>query len=144
MDKTLIYEKKYGEFNVIVSSIQAANTKTIIYEMEGYILTQHITEYINDLIAAVDKHKPIIMIADALKTRVLPAEFQEQIQNRFWPEIAKRGVKKNPAVMPKSVLASISVNRMVEEVSQVIELPNGEKMEVALFGSMEDCIQWAK
>jgi hypothetical protein len=82
------------------------------------------------------------MIADPRQMKVLSPEFQRCVQTRFWPEIARLGVRRNPAIVPHAAVTQTSVNRMVNMVGETVKLEDGTEMEVALLPSLEDCIEW--
>ncbi|NUP09750.1 MAG: hypothetical protein HOW73_27200 [Polyangiaceae bacterium] len=138
--RTPIHAKHYGKFSVDVYLLPLH--RIVVYEMEGYITVDYIEQYIDDLLAVAEAKKPIGMIADPRKMKVLSPEFQKAVQDRFWPGIAKLGVKKNPGIVPPAAVAQSSVKRMVSTMGQTIKLPGGQKMEIALLESLEECIEW--
>ncbi len=135
-----IHTKQYGKFEVDVYHLPVH--RIVVYEMEGYITTDQIDVYIDDLLTVAESKKPIGMIADPRKMKVLSPEFQKAVQDRFWPGIAKLGIKKNPGIVPSSAVTQSSVKRMVSTMGQTIKLPGGHEMQIALLDSLEDCIEW--
>jgi len=135
-----IYTRHYGKFRVEVYLLPLH--RIVVYEMEGYINAEQIDLFVDDLLAVAEARKPIGMIADPRKMKVLSPEFQRAIQDRFWPGIAKLGIKKNPGIVPPSALTQSSVKRMVATMGQTIKLAGGQEMQIALLESLEDCIEW--
>jgi hypothetical protein len=134
------YIKSYGKFRVEVYSLPLH--KVVIYAMDGYIMAEHIDAYIDDLLAVVSERRPRAMIADPKSMRVLSADFQRAIQTRFWPAIARLGVKRNPAIIPASTVTQTSVKRMVENLGQRITVGAGLELEIAMLETLEECLEW--
>lgn len=134
------YTKQYGKFAVRVYTLTLH--RIVVYEMEGYIMPEHIDAYIDDLLALAAEQKPLGMIADPRQMKVLNAEFQRAVQTRFWPGIARLGVKRNPGIVPAATVTQTSVKRLVAAVGETIELEGGEKVEIALLETLEDCVSW--
>jgi hypothetical protein len=135
-----VYTKHYGKFRVDVDLL--TTHRILVYTMEGFIATEHIDLYVDDLIAAAQAKKPIGMIADPRKMKVLSPEFQKAVQTRFWPAIARLSVKRNPAIVPTTALTKTSVKRMVETMGQTVKLDGGAEMQIALLEDLEECIEW--
>lgn len=135
-----IHTKHYGKCRVDVHLL--LRHKIVVYEMEGFIAPDQVDPYVDDLLAVVAAMKPAGMIADPRKMEVLSPELQQAIQKRFWPCIARMGVKRNPAIVPSTALTRSSVRRMVANMGQTVELEGGYKLEIALLESLEECIEW--
>src|SRR5688500_9483066 len=125
------YTRTYGKCRVHVFSLPMH--QVMVYEMDGYIAAEHIDAYIDDLLAAAQTAKPRGMIADPTRMKVLSPELQRAIQTRFWPGIARLGVKRNPAIVPPAAVTQSSVKRMVATAGQTIQLDDGFQMEIALL-----------
>jgi hypothetical protein len=138
--KQRLYHKAYGTFDVNVDLLTEQGV--IVYEMEGYIATEQIEPYINDLVEAARTHRPIGMVADPRKMKVLNPDFQARVQSRFWPAIAALGVKKNPAIVPSSTTTQLSVNRMIATVGETITTPDGHSIQIAMLHSLPECLDW--
>jgi hypothetical protein len=136
--KKTLYQKTYGLFQVDVYML--TKWKTIVYEMQGYIMPDMADAFVDDLVACARAHKPVAMIADPRDMRVLNKDFQKTVQTRFWPEIARLGVKKNPAIIPPDALTRGSVDRMVRTAGETITTVDGHKLEIALLASLEECL----
>lgn len=134
------YVKSYGRFRVEVYSLPAH--RVVVYEMDGYITTEHIDAYIDDLLALTGERRPRGMIADPKSMSVLSVDFQRAIQNRFWPGIARLGVKRNPAVIPQATVTQTSVKRMVDGVGEKISVGGGLELEIAVFETLDHCLEW--
>jgi len=81
------------------------------------------------------------MIADPREMRVLSAPFQAAIQQKFWPELARLGIARNPAITPNADLTSSSVGQMIRSTGQMIETSEGT-VEIAMLPSLEICLRW--
>lgn len=138
--RKVLYKKAYGKFDVEVSVLPSH--RIVVYAMQGYIFVEHIDEYLKDLLEVVASTKPIGMVADPRQMKVLSPEFQRAVQTRFWPEIARLGVKRNPAIVPHAAVTRTSVNRMVTMTGEVVKLENGLQVEIALLHSLEECLEW--
>lgn len=134
------YAKSYGKFRVEVYSLPAH--RVVVYEMDGYITADHIDPYIDDLLDVVRERRPRGMIADPKSMSVLSVDFQRAIQNRFWPSIARLGVKRNPAIIPQATVTQTSVKRMVENVGETISVGAGLELEIAVLETLDECLQW--
>jgi hypothetical protein len=134
------YVKSYGKFRVEVYSLPLH--KAVIYAMEGYITAEHIDAYIDDLLAVVSERRPRAMIADPKSMSVLSTDFQRAIQTRFWPAIARLGVKRNPAIIPASTVTQTSVRRMVEHLGEKISIGAGLELEIAMLETFDECLEW--
>jgi hypothetical protein len=137
--KQELYRKSYGAFQVVVESL--TKHRVIVYTMSGYCMPEFIDPYIDDLVACAREHRPQAMIADARQMKVLSKEFQAAVQARFWPAIAKLGVKKNPGVVPEAALTAQSVHRMVRTAEEM-GAPRGNNLEIALFRALEPALDW--
>lgn len=138
--KQELYRKSYGAFHVTVESL--SKHRVMVYTMSGYCMPEAIDSYIDDLVECAREHRPQAMIADARQMKVLSKEFQAAVQERFWPAIAKLGVKKNPAVVPEAVLTAQSVHRMVRTAEETVSFPRGGALEIALFRALEPALDW--
>lgn len=134
------YAKNYGKFRVEVYSLPLHGV--VVYEMDGYITAEHIDTYIDDLVAVADDRRPRGMIADPKSMSVLSADFQRAIQNRFWPSIARLGVRRNPAIIPATTVTQTSVKRMVEQVGEKIAVGAGLELEIAVLETLDECLEW--
>ena len=134
------YIKNYGKFRVEVYSLPAH--RVIVYEMDGYITVEHIDAYIDDLLAVANERRPRGMVADPKSMSVLSVDFQRAVQNRFWPGIARIGVKRNPAIIPQATVTQTSVKRMVESVGEKITVGAGLELEIAVFETLDQCLEW--
>ncbi len=134
------YAKEYGKFRVEVYSLPAH--RVVVYEMDGYITAEHIDAYIDDLLLVARERLPRGMIADPKSMSVLSADFQQAIQNRFWPSIARLGVKRNPAIIPQATVTKTSVKRMVKGVGETISVGPGLELEIAVLESLDQCLEW--
>jgi hypothetical protein len=135
-----VYAKHYGDFHADVEWLPLH--RILLYTMEGFIVTENVDPYIDDLLAAAEAKRPVGMIADPRQMKVLSAEFQKAVQTRFWPRIARLGVKRNPAIVPPAVVTKISVKRMVATMGETVKLEGGGEMQIALLASLEECIEW--
>lgn len=143
MKRNLVYEKKYGACDVQVHHLPEHGT--LLYEMSGYLSEKDVAPYIEDLLQAVREYRPRGMIADPRKMKVLNDSVQAAIQARFWPALAELGVRRNPAIVPSSVITTASVNRMVNTAGQAIPSASGNRsVEIALLVSLEDCLTWIR
>jgi hypothetical protein len=141
MRRTLVYEKKYGACAVQVHHLPEHGT--LVYEMSGYMSEKDIDPYLTDLLEAVREYTPRGMVADPRKMKVLNDSLQAAIQARFWPAIAELGVRRNPAIVPSSVITTGSVNRMVTTAGQSIPSVTGNRsVEVAVLPTLDDCLAW--
>ena len=141
MKRELVYEKKYGACVVQVHHLP--DHGTLLYEMSGYLSEKDIGSYIDDLLEVVREYRPRGMVADPRKMKVLNDAAQAAIQARFWPELAELGVRRNPAIVPSSVITTGSVNRMVSAVGQTIPSARGnQSVEVAVLPTLDDCLLW--
>jgi hypothetical protein len=138
--KKHFHTKQYGKFRIDVYNLP--RHRILLYEMQGFISAEHIDAYIDDLLAAAQATRPVGMIADPRKMEVLSPELQQAIRSRGWPALARLGVKRNPAIIPPTALTRSSVRRMVSDMGQTVELEGGYRMQIALFESLEDCIEW--
>jgi hypothetical protein len=136
-----LYKETYGSF--VNDVYQLPKHRAIVYEMEGFIMPEHVMKYVSDLLKVAERHRPRAMIADPRRIRVLNDDFQRAVQTHFWPEIARLGVSKNPAIDPSGNLARSSVNRMVSEVGTTITTDRGDTLRIAILPSLEDCLEWA-
>ena len=134
------YVKSYGKFRVEVYSLPAH--RVVVYEMDGYITAEHLDAYIDDLLAVTSEQRPRGMIADPKSMSVLSVDFQRAIQNRFWPGIARLGVKRNPAIIPQATVTQTSVKRMVDGAGEKISVGAGLELEIAVFETLEQCLEW--
>lgn len=134
-----IYEKTYSGFRVRCYELTAH--RVLVYSMHGYIIDARIDSYIADLLAAARARRPVAMIADPRDMRVLSAPFQAAIQQKFWPELARLGIAKNPAITPSADLTSLSVGQMIRSAGQTIETPEGN-VEIAMLPTLEICLRW--
>jgi hypothetical protein len=135
-----LYKQTYGSF--INEVYQLPKHRAIVYEMEGFIMPEHVMKYMTDLLKVAERHRPRIMIADPRRIRVLNDDLQRAVQTHFWPELARLGVSKNPAIDPTGNLARLSVNRMVKDVGTTITTARGDTLEIAVLASLEDCLEW--
>lgn len=138
--KRALYTKVYGKLRAEVYLLP--KHRTIVYEMDGYIATDQVDAFIDDLLDAAKKHTPIGMVADPRSMKVLNADFQRAIQTRFWPAIAKLGVKRNPAIVPSEAVTQTSVKRMVSGMGETITIAPGQTLEIALLESLDECLEW--
>jgi hypothetical protein len=134
------YSRNYGKFRTEVYSLPLH--RVIVYAMDGYIAAEHIDAYIDDLLAVTSERRPLGMIADPKNMNVLSPDFQRAVQTRFWPEIARLGVKRNPAIIPAATLTQTSVKRMVDNVGQKILVGAGLELEVAVLETLDECLEW--
>lgn len=130
----------YGSFKADVYSLSIH--ATVLYEMTGFLLPELATAFLDDLLQCTRAERPTAMIADPRAMKVLSKEFQTLVQQRFWPEIAALGVKKNPALVPAEAITAQSVNRMVRAVGETVDVGNGRVLEIALFSSLDECLSW--
>jgi hypothetical protein len=135
-----VYDKHYGKFHVEVEWLSLH--RILLYTMDGFIATENIDPYIDDLLAAAEAKRPIGMIADPRQMKVLSAEFQKAVQTRFWPRVGRLGVKRNPAIVPPAAVTKTSVKRMVATMGETVKLDGGGEMQIALLESLEECIEW--
>jgi hypothetical protein len=135
-----LYEKTYGGFHVSVYTL--TKHRIIVYAMSGYIMPESTNAYIDDLLACARAEKPLAMIADPRAMKVLSKEFQTAVQTRFWPELARIGVKKNPALVPEAAITAQSVNRMVRTAGETVDAGGGRTLQIAMFSSLDDCVDW--
>lgn len=135
-----VQTKHYGKFRVDVEWLPTH--RILVYAMDGFIGVEHIDDYVDDLLAVAAEKKPVGMIADPRNMKVLSAEFQKAVQTRFWPGIAKLGVKRNPAIVPPAVVTQTSVKRMVATMGETVKLDGGGEMQIALLESLDECIEW--
>jgi hypothetical protein len=134
-----VYEKTYGGFSVDVYLLP--RHRTMVYEMEGFIMPNHTHEFLDDLLAAAKRHRPYGMIADPRRMRVLNDDFQRAVQTRFWPEIARLGVRKNPAIDPTGLITRASVRQMVKAAQEATSAGgDAETLDIAILGSLEECL----
>ncbi|AKF02922.1 hypothetical protein [Sandaracinus amylolyticus] len=138
--KKSLYTKSYGKLRADVYLLP--KHRTILYELDGYIATDHVDPFIDDLLDAAKTHAPVGMIADPRNMKVLNADFQRAIQTRFWPAIAKLGVKRNPAIMPGATVTQTSVKRMVSGIGETITVGPGQTLQIAVLESLDDCLEW--
>lgn len=134
------YIKNYGKFRVEVYSLPAH--RVVVYEMEGYMTVDHIDAYMDDLLAVASERRPRGMVADPKSMSVLSVDFQRAVQNRFWPGIARLGVKRNPAIVPQATVTQTSVKRMVDGVGEKIAVGAGLELEIAVFETLDQCLEW--
>jgi hypothetical protein len=134
------YVRTYGKFRVDVYSLPAH--RVVVYEMDGYITTDHIDAYIDDLVAVARERRPRGMVADPKSMSVLSLDFQRAIQNRFWPSIARLGVKRNPAIIPQATVTQTSVKRMIESVGETISVGAGLELDIAVLETLDECLEW--
>lgn len=135
-----LYEKTYGEF--AVTTYLLTQHRVIVYAMSGYIMPEDVHAYLDDLLACARKERPVAMIADPRRMKVLNKDAQHAIQHRFWPEIARMGIKKNPALVPAAAITAQSVHRMVRSAGEIIDVGDGKSVEIAVFASLEDCLDF--
>lgn len=138
--KKPLYTKAYGGFNITVYAL--TKHRTIVYEMSGYLMPEHAVAFVDDLLECARAERPVAMIADPRAMKVLSKELQGTVQTRFWPEVAKLGVKKNPALMPAEAITAQSVHRMVRAVGETVDVGGGRTLEIAIFSTLEDCLDW--
>jgi hypothetical protein len=97
--------------------------------------------YFEDLLDAAYDRRPLGMIADPRHMRALSKGFQAAAVATFWPTLARLGIRRNPAIMPETRLASVSVDEMIRRAGQRISTEHGE-VEIAMLPSLELCVQW--
>ncbi|UJR84679.1 hypothetical protein [Sandaracinus amylolyticus] len=138
--KKSLYTKTYGKLRADVYLLP--RHRTILYEMDGYVATDQVDAFIDDLLEAAKVHAPVGMVADPRNMKVLNADFQRAIQTRFWPAIAKLGVKRNPAITPAATVTQTSVKRMVSGIGETVTVGAGQTLEIAVLESLEQCLDW--
>jgi hypothetical protein len=141
MKRALVYKKTYGDCDVSVYHL--AEHAALVYEMDGYLPESEADLFIDDLLDATRKARPGVMIADPRKMKVLNEPFQAKVRLRFWPAIADLGVKRNPAIAPEGVITSKSVRRMVATAGETVHGSHGNRVEIAMFATLEECLVWA-
>lgn len=134
-----LYERAHPGFNMRCYELTAH--RVLVYRLEGYIIDARIDTFIDDLLAAVQDRRPIGLIADPRAMRVLSAPFQAATRERFWPELARLGVRRNPAIAPNAELTSASVDQMIRSTGQRIQTPHGV-IEITMLPSLELCVRW--
>ena len=135
-----IYDKTYTGFRVHCYELTAH--RVLVYSMDGYIIDTRIDNYITDLLSAAQERRPVAMIADPRKMRVLSTPLQTAIQERFWPELARLGIARNPAIAPNADITSTSVRHMITSAGQIIETAHGN-VEITMLPSLEICLRWS-
>jgi hypothetical protein len=134
-----IYDKTYTGCRVHVYEL--TDHRVLVYAMVGHLIDAHIDDYFEDLLDAAYDRRPIGMIADPRQMRALSKAFQAAAVARFWPALARLGVRRNPAIMPETVIATVSVDEMIRRAGQRISTEHGE-LEIAMLPSLELCVQW--
>lgn len=134
-----VYEETYAGFRVRCYELIAH--RVLVYSMHGLIIDAHIDAYLADLLAAARNRRFVAMIADPREMRVLSAQFQIAIRQQWWPELARLGVARNPAIAPNAALTSLSVDRMIRGAGKIIETPHG-LVEIAKLPTLEMCLRW--
>lgn len=76
-------------------------------------------------------------LADMLDQKVLSSEDQDWTIQDWTPRAVAAGIKKSAFVVPKSVIAQMSLRRMTAKVGNV-------ELEMAYFESVEEAKKWLK
>jgi hypothetical protein len=76
-------------------------------------------------------------LADTRQLKVVPEEDLKWINEDWFPRAIAAGVRRMALVVPESVLAKMSIRRLMSKVKD-------EDIETAYFGSVEDAKTWLR
>ena len=111
--------------------------QSIIMEWTGFIHGGDFKKTVNQGLNLLIENKGCKWLADLSKMEVIAQEDQRWIDEEWFPQAAKTGVKYIAMVRPQMILAQMSVRRVTGKVGEL-------EIETAYFDSVEQAREWLK
>lgn len=111
-----------------------AETGAVVARMTEYAEGEPFREYMNAVIEAVNDTGSECVLADTREQPTLDSADQEWSATEWGPRAESNGVEKLAAVVPESVLAEMSVQKVIEQ--------SPDDIERQFFDSIDEAEAW--
>ncbi len=124
-------------FNQTLSCLNA-----LVSEASASIEAEDIKEAQWDIVRSIELHKPTYLLINLtnLLAPVTP-DIQDWITAHIIPKIFELGVQKIGYVMPKEIIANISVEQLGEEVEEKTRASE-QDLSINYFADTQEAIRW--
>ena len=115
--------------------------KCVRVDWKGYVDGAEHREVLETILVALTARKGTKLLADARGMRAVTPEDQAWLANEWVPRSNKAGLKHSAVIVPKSMVAKLSLQRMI---NRGVPVPGADATSAAYFDNEADAERWMR